>query len=58
MAAGAMSLSLSNYEVAFEQRADILLVNDLTGVQYSTKTNSDGLYVVPNRTQPWLGGQL
>jgi hypothetical protein len=28
--------------------ADILLVNDLTGVQYSTKTNGDGLYVVSN----------
>jgi hypothetical protein len=43
-----MSLSLSNYEVAFGQRADILLVNDLAGVQYSTKTNGEGVYVVLN----------
>ena len=28
--------------------ADILIVHDLTGVQYSTKTNGDGLYVVSN----------
>jgi len=28
--------------------ADILIANDATGVQYSSKTNSDGLYVVPN----------
>ncbi len=28
--------------------ADILIVNDVTGVQYSTKTNNDGLYVISN----------
>ena len=28
--------------------ADILVVNDVTGVQYSTKTNNDGLYVISN----------
>jgi hypothetical protein len=28
--------------------ADIVIVNDATGVQYSSKTNSDGIYVVPN----------
>src|SRR5579864_9047553 len=28
--------------------ADILIANDATGVQYSAKTNSEGLYVVPN----------
>jgi len=28
--------------------ADIVIVNDATGVQYSGKTNSEGLYVVPN----------
>jgi hypothetical protein len=28
--------------------ADIIAVNDLTGVQYATKTNGEGLYVLPN----------
>jgi Carboxypeptidase regulatory-like domain/TonB dependent receptor len=28
--------------------ADILVINDATGVKYSTKTNNDGIYVVPN----------
>jgi len=28
--------------------ADILLINDATGVKYSSKTNDDGIYVVPN----------
>jgi len=28
--------------------ADILVINDATGVQYSGKTNEDGIYVVPN----------
>jgi hypothetical protein len=28
--------------------ADILVVNDATGVTYSGKTNDDGIYVVPN----------
>ena len=28
--------------------ADILVINDPTGVKYSTKTNNDGIYVVPN----------
>jgi len=28
--------------------ADILAINDATGVQYSGKTNQDGIYVVPN----------
>jgi hypothetical protein len=28
--------------------ADILVLNDATGVQYSGKTNEDGIYVVPN----------
>src|SRR5580658_3529756 len=28
--------------------AEILAVNDATGVQYSTKTNSEGIYVLPN----------
>jgi hypothetical protein len=28
--------------------ADIVIVNDATGVQYSSKTNSDGIYVVRN----------
>jgi hypothetical protein len=28
--------------------AEILVVNDLTGVQYATKTNGDGLYVLSN----------
>jgi Carboxypeptidase regulatory-like domain/TonB-dependent Receptor Plug Domain/TonB dependent receptor len=28
--------------------ADILVINDATGVQYSGKTNQDGIYVVPN----------
>jgi len=28
--------------------ADILAINDATGVQYSGKTNEDGIYVVPN----------
>ena len=28
--------------------ADVLVVNDLTGVKYSTKTNEEGIYVLPN----------
>jgi hypothetical protein len=28
--------------------ADILMISDATGVQYSGKTNEDGIYVVPN----------
>ena len=28
--------------------ADVLVINDVTGVKYSTKTNNDGIYVVPN----------
>jgi hypothetical protein len=28
--------------------ADILAINDVTGVKYSGKTNDDGIYVVPN----------
>ncbi|HWR15477.1 MAG TPA: TonB-dependent receptor [Terriglobales bacterium] len=28
--------------------ADVLVVNDVTGVQYSTKTNNEGIYVLPN----------
>jgi hypothetical protein len=28
--------------------ADILVISDATGVQYSGKTNEDGIYVVPN----------
>jgi outer membrane receptor protein involved in Fe transport len=28
--------------------ADILVINDATGIKYSTKTNNDGIYVVPN----------
>ncbi len=28
--------------------ADILVINDATGVKYPSKTNSDGIYVVPN----------
>jgi hypothetical protein len=28
--------------------ADILVINDVTGVKYSGKTNGDGIYVVPN----------
>ena len=28
--------------------ADLLLINDATGVQYSGKTNDDGIYIVPN----------
>ena len=28
--------------------ADILVINDVTGVKYSSKTNNDGIYVVPN----------
>jgi hypothetical protein len=28
--------------------ADILVINDATGVKYSGKTNEDGIYVVPN----------
>lgn len=28
--------------------AEIIVVNDLTGVQYQTKTNSEGIYVVTN----------
>ncbi|HVB59540.1 MAG TPA: TonB-dependent receptor [Candidatus Acidoferrales bacterium] len=28
--------------------AEILVVNDATGVQYSTTTNSEGIYLVPN----------
>ena len=28
--------------------ADILVINDVTGVKYSSKTNDDGIYVVPN----------
>jgi hypothetical protein len=28
--------------------ADILAINDATGVQYSGKTNGDGIYIVPN----------
>lgn len=28
--------------------ADIIIVNDATGLQYSGKTNSEGIYVVPN----------
>src|SRR6478752_6583991 len=30
------------------QGADILIVNDLTGVKYSARTNEDGIYVFPN----------
>jgi Carboxypeptidase regulatory-like domain/TonB dependent receptor-like, beta-barrel/TonB-dependent Receptor Plug Domain len=29
-------------------RAEIVIVNDATGVQYPTKTNGEGIYVVPN----------
>ena len=28
--------------------AEIMAVNDVTGVQYTTKTNSEGIYVLPN----------
>src|SRR5258708_19348604 len=28
--------------------AQIVVVNDATGVQYTTKTNGEGIYVVPN----------
>src|SRR5690242_6247189 len=28
--------------------AEIVVVNDATGVQYSTKTNGEGIYLVPN----------
>lgn len=28
--------------------ADILVINDVTGVKYSSKTNDEGIYVVPN----------
>ncbi len=28
--------------------ADLLLINDATGVKYSGKTNDDGIYIVPN----------
>ena len=28
--------------------AEIVAVNDVTGVQYTTKTNSEGIYVIPN----------
>jgi hypothetical protein len=28
--------------------ADILVINDVTGVKYSGKTNDDGIYLVPN----------
>ena len=28
--------------------ADLLLINDATGVEYSGKTNDDGIYIVPN----------
>src|SRR5260370_5400400 len=28
--------------------ADILVINDLTGVKYFGKTNHDGIYIVPN----------
>lgn len=28
--------------------ADVLVINDVTGVKYSTKTNDNGIYVVPN----------
>jgi hypothetical protein len=28
--------------------ADILVINDVTGVKYSGKTNDDGIYVMPN----------
>jgi hypothetical protein len=28
--------------------ADVVVINDATGVQYSGKTNQDGIYVVPN----------
>lgn len=28
--------------------ADIVAANDVTGVQYTTKTNSEGMYVLPN----------
>ena len=28
--------------------ADVLVINDVTGVRYSSKTNNEGIYVVPN----------
>src|SRR6266567_8299416 len=28
--------------------AEVVVVNDVTGVQYTTKTNDEGIYVVPN----------
>jgi Carboxypeptidase regulatory-like domain/TonB dependent receptor len=28
--------------------AEVVVINDATGVQYTTKTNGDGIYVVPN----------
>ena len=28
--------------------ADVVAINDVTGVQYTTKTNGEGLYVLPN----------
>ena len=28
--------------------AEVIVINDLTNVQYQTKTNSEGIYVVPN----------
>ena len=28
--------------------ADILVINDVTGLKYSSKTNNDGIYVLPN----------
>src|ERR1700733_15307967 len=42
--------------------ADILVINDATAVQYSGKTNDDGIYIVPNlppgpyRLQEFEGG--
>lgn len=30
------------------QGADVLVINEVTGVKYSTKTNQEGIYVVPN----------
>src|ERR1700729_1228125 len=28
--------------------AAVIVVNDVTGVQYTTKTNAEGIYVLPN----------
>jgi hypothetical protein len=45
---GNMNGLVSDASSAAVVGAEVVAVNDVTGVQYTTKTNSEGIYVLPN----------